>query len=136
MLRPEIIFPNFFHPDEGFRYCREHGPFISSPEELLDVSQAEVFTSHDSMKSKKVGGNCQLFAHILLEELGRPLPKHLRSKELYHNRRYLYTVDDWNDQRQGDIYFFGKEYLRDMRYLHLAILLYPDQKKTIQNSLT
>lgn len=73
--------------------------------------------------------NCQLLAHLVLEEMGLALPKFLRSLELYRRssagKVWVEKVQP-NDARIGDIYLFSNRPILSihdpiLKYLHIAI---------------
>lgn len=91
---------------EGIPYNIENGPYIRAAEDVFD------------------GINCQLMLHIVMEELGYALPKHMRSSELFEDESLLRPVypnkgDGW---RVGDILFsYSREVDFDPRDLHVSV---------------
>lgn len=90
----------------GVQYDFDAGPLIDRADHIFEV-----------------GINCQLLAHIALEELGYGLPKEMRSKELYEDKHFTYEIDpEVEGWRPGDILF---TYMRpegfDPRYLHMSV---------------
>ncbi|MFZ5376756.1 MAG: hypothetical protein ACOZAN_03775 [Patescibacteria group bacterium] len=69
------------------------------------------------------GANCQLYAHILLEELGFSLPKYLRSREIFYERFFTRFLEQNEEPRIGDIYLFGEADKNDPMFFHLAIVI-------------
>lgn len=90
----------------GVKYDYDSGPLIERVEHIFEV-----------------GLNCQLLAHIALEELGYGLPKDMRSKELYEDTVFTYPIDPAVDGwRPGDILFTYKEPEQfDSRFLHMSV---------------
>jgi hypothetical protein len=105
----------------GLRYKYENGPLVDSFQEMLEF-----------------GINCQLLAHMALEELGLVLPKDLRSQELFVDEFFSSTVCketqatsdmrgmNFSNFRMGDIFFFGNRNTSDPKFFHLAIFLEDD----------
>ncbi|MCA9369027.1 MAG: hypothetical protein H6773_03030 [Pseudomonadales bacterium] len=90
----------------GINYDYDSGPLIERVEHVFEV-----------------GINCQLLAHIVLEELGYGLPKEMRSKELYEDEVFTFpidpTVDGW---RPGDILFsYNQPDDFDPKQLHMSV---------------
>lgn len=90
----------------GVKYDYDSGPLIERAEQVFEV-----------------GINCQLLAHVVLEELGYGLPKELRSKELFEDTQFTYPIDPEVDGwRPGDILF---TYMRPERFdpklLHMSV---------------
>jgi hypothetical protein len=90
----------------GVKYDFDSGPLIERADHVFEV-----------------GLNCQLLAHVVLEELGYGLPKDLRSKELYEDTQFTTEIDpEVEGWRPGDILF---TYMRpegfDPRYLHMSV---------------
>ncbi len=73
------------------------------------------------------GINCQGLLHLFYYHVfGKQLPSSLRSKELYDDETLFQTLDQDATPRFGDAYLFGRENLQDMRKLHIAILVEPN----------
>lgn len=90
----------------GVKYDYGGGPLVERTAQLFEV-----------------GSNCQLLAHVVLEELGYGLPKDLRSKELYEDQSFTYHINPvevgW---RPGDILFtYRTPEGFDPKQLHLSV---------------
>lgn len=74
--------------------------------------------------------NCQLYAHVLLEELGFSLPKWLRSAELYRRsaggKIWVDKVACGDEIKVGDLFLFSHRQVRHIQdpliyRLHLGV---------------
>ena len=101
----------------GINYNYHIGPMLDSPNKI----------DFDGM-------NCELFVHIVLEEIfGLPLPKSMRSAEIFYSFGLLKSieVEDLNlpngALRPGDILLFASNLTREPSAYHLGVYLYTDQ---------
>lgn len=70
----------------------------------------------------QAGINCQFLAHLMLQDwFGINLPVAMRSKEMFEDGKYFDEIEDVQKSQFGDLFFFGKESLVDLRKLHVAI---------------
>ncbi|NCN06802.1 MAG: hypothetical protein GW762_00135 [Candidatus Pacebacteria bacterium] len=92
----------------GVKYDFNSGPLIERAEHIFEV-----------------GLNCQLLAHIALEELGYGLPKDMRSKELYEDTDFTFPIDPEVDGwRPGDILFtYQRPDNFDPKFLHMSVCI-------------
>ena len=92
----------------GIKYSYETGPLLEHADLVFDV-----------------GINCQLLAHVVLEELGYGLPKDLRSKELYEDTVWTKQISPESDGwRPGDLLFsYAYPEGFDPKQLHISVCI-------------